>query len=589
MKAFFQSEKGEVKCSLRRQTMKMLLVILLFFSMIFFLSFAIILRMENDNFKIRTTETAVENVVSAINSRIENYNYTSRLIMVNERVLDFLRAERADRNLAYEAQMGMYEILNMYGNINYIESVYIFRMDGEFSNTGKGEYDIVRDHPEWERIYEREGARTIAISGNGMFQKNDGTPTLTYARAIYDINTQKRIGVLVMSILSSCFDEVLALQNTNSICILDENGTYLSGDEEIAMLHKKEYHCGKIVYNMLRYKGKRSVAAGKLAAGALVVIGYTYKVSNRVPFEMIAAMLLTVAALWGAAIYFALFIRKNISVPITSLGEAMERTRLSGWQPIDEEMPNSDLERLADSYNSMIDYLNQLFERLNQEKENIRKAEMRVLHEQIKPHFLYNTLGMISYISVQENASNTHDALETMGRFYRNFLSGGDRDISFGRELSITKDYLSLQKLRYGDAFEDAYEIEEKTLNIMVPKLILQPLVENCIYHGVRLKGELCTIRITAYKKEDGLHILVYDSGVGMSREQLAKVTALEHGGVSNDLLGQGRGFGLAGTIARIRYYCNTEDVVRIRSEEGEYTEIELVIANNYSKERENL
>ena len=258
----------------------------------------------------------------------------------------------------------------------------------------------------------------------------------------------------------------------------------------------------------------------------------------------------------------------------------MERTKSSGWlKRIEEEMPENEIGRLAESYNSMIDYLNELFERLLKEEENMRNAEMRVLQEQIKPHFLYNTLETISYIAMQENATEACDALETMGSFYRNFLSKGNREIPFEKELRITRDYLSLQKLRYGESFTDEYEIEDDALDCMVPKLILQPLVENCIYHGVRLKGELCLIRITARMMQDELHVWIYDTGVGMSEEQIAKVMSTEKCEEQDPISVQG-GFGLAGTIDRIRYYCNNEDVVRIRSEVGEYTEIELRIPN---------
>jgi two-component system sensor histidine kinase YesM len=117
----------------------------------------------------------------------------------------------------------------------------------------------------------------------------------------------------------------------------------------------------------------------------------------------------------------------------------------------------------------------------------------------------------------------------------------------------------------------------------MIPKLILQPLVENCIYHGVRLKGEKCIIRITTCMKEDGLHIIVYDSGVGMSIEQINNVLKASE----EDDVKVLSGFGLRGTISRIRYYNDCNDVVQIRSEPGEYTEIEIYIPKMREKEVE--
>lgn len=586
MTAFTEPKKTKSKISLRQKFMRLLGFILIFFTLVFLISFSIIRRKEDDDFKVRTTETAVENVVSFLNSSMDNYNYISRLIMMNESVNNFLNAGEVNKSLSYEARMGMYEILNMSSNISYIESVYIFRSDGEYANTGKGEYTIAMEHPEWERIYDSRGGKIISVNANGMFQKNDGSPILTFSRAIYDIYTQKPKGVLIMNISASRFTEVLALQDTNGICILDKNGNWLCGDKEIGTLYSDFYNSRELVCRTLSFNGKRSAVAAKRANDSLVAMGYTYKVSRVLPRETVFASLLVLGSIIGSVICSALFIRKNLSDPLMRLGEAMEQTKSSGWQPITQEMPNSDLSLLADSYNNMIDYLNQLFEQLRREEEMIRKAEMRVLHEQIKPHFLYNTLETINYIAVQEKAERTYDALETLGSFYRNFLSGGDREIPFERELKITKDYLSLQKLRYG-SFEDVYEIDEDTLDYMVPKLILQPLVENSIYHGVKLKGELCTIRISARRQDDGLHILIYDSGVGMSEEKIRSVLAVKNEDSGRDMFGREKGFGLAGTVARIRYYCNDDNVVNIRSEEGEYTKIELLIPNNCRKESE--
>ena len=130
----------------------------------------------------------------------------------------------------------------------------------------------------------------------------------------------------------------------------------------------------------------------------------------------------------------------------------------------------------------------------------------------------------------------------------------------------IVKSYLTLQRTRFEDIFTDEYEIEEGLSSIRVPRLILQPLVENSIYHGIRPKGEHGVIRVTAKRQEDFLFLSIYDNGIGMSAHQ-------------RELLFSGkdsRSFGFQGTIERIRYYYKTEDVFEIHSTEGEYCEIIL-------------
>ncbi len=564
--------KRDIRMSLQQKTLLMLIILLLFFCMMFMIATSIIIKKTEDDFKIRTSETAVSNVVSTIRASLVNYNYLSRLIMVNDRVVSFLKAAETDRDKIYEARRGIYEIQNLY---SYIDSVYIFRNDGKYVSTGIGEYFIDMNSAERSKILDARGTTVISINGNGTIKKNKGTPFLTMSRAIYDIQSQKLLGILIMNISSNAFDDTLTLQNSSGMCILDSAGTLLCGNKEIGALYDSDYNSDSMVYKNIRIGDERKTLTGRLAVKPLVVLCASGIGAEALPRDTIYALMLTLTAFILSGTVCAWFITVNIARPIRNLSAAMERTRSSGWlKKFDTEMPNNEIGRLAESYNSMIEYLNELFNRLLENEKNVRKAEIRVLQEQIKPHFLYNTLETISYMAVQEQATKVHDALETLGSFYRNFLSKGDREIPLKRELRITQDYLSLQKLRYGNIFEDVYILDDTTLDCMIPKLILQPLVENCIYHGVRLKGEKCVIRITTSMEEDGLHIIVYDSGVGMSTEQITNVLeASEVDGVQIR-----SGFGLCGTISRIRYYYDCKNVVQIRSDPGEYTEIEIYI-----------
>ncbi len=564
--------KRDVKMSLQQTTLLMLFILLLFFCMMFVIATFIVIKKTEDDFKIRTSETAVNNVVSTIKASLENYNYLSRRIMVTDSVVRFLKAKELNGDLKYEARWGISVIQSLYGNV---DSVYIMRKDGKSISTGIGTYSINMNSVERSNILNARGATVFSINGNGTFMKRGSRPLLTMSRAVYDVNSQKLLGILIINISSNVFDDTFTLQNSSGMCILDSKGTLLCGNKEIAALYDSDYNSQTMAYKDIHLGGEKKTLTGRLAVEPLIVLCASGKGAEALPRDTIYALMLTLIAFILSFMICAWFITVNVAQPIRNLSTAMERTKSSGWlKKIDTEMPNNEIGRLAESYNSMIEYLNELFNRQLADEKNVQKAEMRVLQEQIKPHFLYNTLETISYMAVQENACEVHDALETLGSFYRNFLSKGDREIPLQRELRITQDYLSLQKLRYGNIFEDEYILDETTLDYMIPKLILQPLVENSIYHGVRLKGEKCLIRITTRMEEDGLYILVYDSGVGMSNEQIKNV--LEASEVEDVKILSG--FGLRGTINRIRYYYDYDNVIQIRSEPGEYTEIEIYI-----------
>ena len=253
----------------------------------------------------------------------------------------------------------------------------------------------------------------------------------------------------------------------------------------------------------------------------------------------------------------------------------MDKNKQTGdLKKVNAQMPSDELEMLKDDYNSLIDHVNELIDTLIDKEKTLQRAEMRVLQEQIKPHFLYNSIETIGYMALDAGADKVHDALETLGSFYRNFLSKGDREIPLSREIWIVKDYLALQKLRYGDIMDDEYDIAEDTLQIVVPKLILQPLVENSIYHGIRQKGEKGIIKISSRLEDGELYLTVRDTGVGMSQEEIEDILSTENKADRSEA----DSFGLWGTIQRIRLFEGEEDIVKIESEIGEYTQIEFRI-----------
>jgi two-component system sensor histidine kinase YesM len=248
----------------------------------------------------------------------------------------------------------------------------------------------------------------------------------------------------------------------------------------------------------------------------------------------------------------------------------------TGWlRRVSLPLANDEIGYLKDSYNDMLVELNELISELLDKEKSIQQAELEVLQEQIKPHFLYNTLDTIAYLALTEPAENVYEAVDTLGKFYRKFLSRGSREIPIKDEVEIVKDYLTLQRLRYGDIFEDVYEVDPELENIRVPKLILQPLVENSLYHGVRLKGEKCIIKIQVFEKEDKVHLVIYDTGIGMDQKRIEQIME----GKSQ------KSFGFKGTIERIQYYFDQKDVVTVTSVVGEYTCVDIKIPKGGNKQ----
>lgn len=538
--------------------------------------------------EIRESETIITSISGSITANIATYKDLSRLIMINDRVIAFLRATEVGPGIKNDAKYGVMDVLNV---CNGVDSVFIIRNDKEYANTGRGEYildDELMESAEWQdKFLVRRGGAVVTMNGNNAIFRRNMEPIITIGRAIYDIYTQKRTGVLQFNISTSMLKQIITDQNNADVAILAEDGTFLAGSEELAQYYKKEYSLTKIYYTWEKYGNTRRMISGQRVEDLpLVIMCAPVPQAIEIPVESTIVLAIILVAFAFSIGIAGLFVTRNITDPVNRISKAMEETKESGFlKEIDLDMPKNELGTLASNYNSMVKHLEETIDELLEKEKSIQKAEMRVLNEQLKPHFLYNSLETISFMAFEDGAKDVYSALETLGSFYRNFLSKGNREISLKTEINIIKDYLALQKLRYGDIINDEYDIAEDTLEIKVPKLILQPLVENSIYHGIRLTGEAGVIRVSTRLVDRELHITVYDTGIGMSEDTIQAILKCD-GSACVDEDSKHSSFGLKGTIERLRYYCNCEDVIAIRSEQGEFTEIEIIIPDAF-QERE--
>ncbi|MBE5840758.1 MAG: sensor histidine kinase [Butyrivibrio sp.] len=572
------NEKKTLSSSLK----KMILGIVLSTVAAFMLATYVITKREQIDYGMRDSENVLRTLSSNISSEMEKYMSLSRLIMTEDRLVTFLRASTlsVDIGMINDARYGIMDILNV---TEGVDTVLVFREDMIMLATKSFMYifDYDRmDGEEWKQdIYDGFGSTVVSLNTCGIATKKDSKAVVTIGRAIYDITTQKRTGILLMNISNKVFERMLFGLRYNNICILGDDGTYIAGNKGYAQYFDDYFLSEKIVHKNIKVGGENHLLSGcQVPDLPIVILRVSPYGMEGIPFRMLYVLLFLLTVFMIIAVYVVLFIRQTITNPIYELSASMENNKKSGeLKKIDVEVPYSELEMLEGDYNSMIDHVNELFDELVEKEQTLQRAELRVLQEQIKPHFLYNSIETIGYMAMDAGADKVHDALETMGSFYRNFLSKGDREIPLSREIWIVKDYLSLQKLRYGDILEDEYHIDEDTQDFVVPKLILQPLVENCIYHGIRMKGERGKIEITSRLEGGELHLIVKDTGVGMKQEDIDKILYSKRKEMdSND----SESFGLWGTIERIRYYAGRDDVVKITSEIGEFTEIEFIIPN---------
>lgn len=514
-----------------------------------------------------SNRTAISN---NLDSTMKSINSISRLTMLRNSVRTFLLAESNSTPRTRNAIQEIHDILNTF---NLSCNVVVLRMDGQYLNTGPGITYVNTGkifETEWlDEVMAQKGNYVIKAGTRDAFRSNIGE-MVSFVRVINDINTQKPIGILAINLPSRFFEQAyeglsgetshFALYDTSGRLICKDNESAFSSLKPENLLQNTREETDKIFYKSI-FTCDTLGDSHFILASRLEV-----RILDGLPAKLLAALIIGAFILLAFMWLINTYIAKNVIYPIQRLVDSMAEVQ-NGWlHRVSMNVNDDEIGLLKNSYNAMLIEINQLIEELLQKEKTLRMAELDALQEQMKPHFLYNTLDMIRYMALENRTDEVYNMLETLGNFYRRFLSKGSTDLSLGEEIEIVKSYLTLQRTRFDDIFTDEYEIEEGLSFIRVPRLILQPLVENSIYHGIRPKGEHGVIRVTVKRQEDFLFLSVYDNGIGMSAHQ-------------RELLFSGkdsRSFGFQGTIERIRYYYKTEDVFEIHSVEGEYCEIIL-------------
>ena len=514
-----------------------------------------------------SNRTAISN---NLDSTMKSINSISRLTMLRSTVRTFLLAESNSTPRTRNAIQEIHDILNTF---NLSCNVVILRMDGQYLNTGPGITYVNTGkifETEWlNEVMAQKGNYVIKAGTRDAFRSNIGE-MVSFVRVINDINTQKPIGILAINLPSRFFEQAYEglSGETSHFALYDASGRLICKDNESTfsslnpenLLQNTREETDKLFYKSI-FTCDTLGDSHFILASRLEV-----RILDGLPAKLLVALIIGAFILLAFMWLINTYIAKNVIYPIQRLVDSMAEVQ-NGWlHRVSMNVSDDEIGLLKNSYNAMLIEINQLIEELLQKEKTLRMAELDALQEQMKPHFLYNTLDMIRYMALENRTDEVYNMLETLGNFYRRFLSKGSTDLSLGEEIEIVKSYLTLQRTRFEDIFTDEYEIEEGLSSIRVPRLILQPLVENSIYHGIRPKGEHGVIRVTVKRQEDFLFLSIYDNGIGMSAHQ-------------RELLFSGkdsRSFGFQGTIERIRYYYKTEDVFEIHSVEGEYCEIIL-------------
>jgi two-component system sensor histidine kinase YesM len=248
------------------------------------------------------------------------------------------------------------------------------------------------------------------------------------------------------------------------------------------------------------------------------------------------------------AIVLALIFSSSIAKPVLNLRSLMKRVEEGDLSARYAGVQGDEIGELGHGFNEMIERIRSLIDQVYVEQRSKREAELRILQEQIKPHFLYNTLDTIQWMAQEHRVDDVVSMVGALTSLFRIGLNRGREYVSLSEELEHVESYLCIQKMRYEDKFDYSISCDASLRSTRVLRVMLQPLVENAIYHGIKERRGPGVLSVEAKAQDGDLSLVVRDDGVGMDAAMLASLNAsLEDGGPAVG------GYGIRNVHERIR------------------------------------
>lgn len=423
-------------------------------------------------------------------------------------------------------------MMNVRSNMNFV--VVEKKEEHKFVYKGNSSVVDVKFETAYGKDYRdsipaKEGSSVRMSFGSNYFR--DGKHTLTVYHPVYSTSFINNVeGMLVLNFNDNLTDQLYVKnsQEMNSeLLLIDCDGKIVSiSDQE--RIGKKTFYTDKIMGN-----------GGSFQENGMLInyqkVGeWNYYLVNEIPvFELyrgsIGSVILMMAIISGVTVFSILILQRMMASfyePLNRVVTAMDDVAEGELDKrIDMNNMDADSRKLAEGFNSMMDEIDTLLEQVKLEQHQIEQTRFLALQSQIKPHFLYNTLECIHWQAVVDGNKEISVMVKAMAQYYRICLSRGKEIIPLKQEIEHICSYLVIQNMRYDNIVELENHIPEELYEVLIPKMTLQPLIENAIYHGIQpKKGGKGKIILSIRKNDADVYLSVCDSGTGMSEKEIKEM-----------------------------------------------------------------
>lgn len=562
-----------------------LIPLVLFGFLMFYSSYS---ELEHSSLQTYTQMTA--QIGAVFTEYISRVDQTNRTVDKMEDLTLFLREDltslETDADMRFALEQEAMTALSQLANTNDgLYALSVITIDGDQLSYVREKHDRATSSlfdSYYDSLRNSTGQTVLLSVRDSQYLFSPKTPVFAVAYKHMDI--PEGTNMYTGYVLSECPVQKLAemcrnvqMGSGSQICILDQYGgvAYCDADEEYGAELAAILSSGS-TEGHIKLSGQDCL----LVSTRLEDTGWT--VAATIPYALVTAqttklvVTFLVLCLLCAVIMVTVIIIQSGSFtrPIHTLQKAMKTVSGGDMTVRVHDKRTDEFGELNEGFNRLVGELDQLITHVSESKEREDLAKYQMLQSQINPHFLYNTLDSIRMMAVLRDQDEIAEALVSLSRLFRYCIRQGDRLVTVREELQQAKNYLLLQSLRYQDRLQVACQVDEQVLDRLMPKVLLQPLLENALIHGVQDLEEGCVVTISISQVPEGTQFSVHDNGKGIEEQTLAEIRKKLQDSTSESI-------GLANVNARLRLYYNDTAGLILESAPGEGTTVSFTIPYN--------
>ena len=448
----------------------------------------------------------------------------------------------------------------------FINNIFMVCDKGNYTSSNYFDSDMLIEKSWYKEALIEEKNTVTTIPHNADYQSiyGDGPVVISVVKKVISPKDAKTIiGVIMLDIdYSTLVNELKSSEfdDKNLILLRNEDNGMIANSYSLDFSKAEEYR-GKMELtkkSISTYKYETKKYGWKVEV--IVSIASIYSKFGSVLNTFVLIVIITVVF----SIVLSYILAKKITKPINQLVLRMQDLSKGDFNARVDEVENRDIQVLSDGFNKMSYHIKQLMDNLRKKDYESANARFLALQAQINPHFLYNTLETIRSIAIRNQVESIADMAKSMADIFRYSVDSTKEEVILKDELKHVKNYINIQKIRYKERLNVEFNIDESLLNYKIIKLVIQPLVENAIYHGIDMKKEAGKLCIECSKFEDKVLISVSDNGIGIKKQDLEELRKNLENSIDRKI---NKSIGLINVNSRLKLYYGENCSLSIESD----------------------